>query len=145
VGFWFVRRLYDSTTASIYATALAVMPTAIAHSRICQDPSQSVFWTGLVVYLSLLGFRSSNRVGLFLAAALATTVLWSLYLNYFRTFLTTGGRSHPAYVTAPVEPKQQALAKILAVSPAGSSATIVTQQWWLYWARSDTPRLRTRK
>src|SRR5215510_11668002 len=35
VGFWFVRRVYDATTAWIYTVALAILPTAMAHSRIC--------------------------------------------------------------------------------------------------------------
>ena len=65
-GFFFVRRLYGGTTAWIHTVALAVLPTAIAHSRICQDPSQSVFWTGLVVYLALLGVKD-RRGGVALA------------------------------------------------------------------------------
>ena len=39
VGFLFVRRLYGNATAWIHAVGIAVLPTAIAHSRICQDPS----------------------------------------------------------------------------------------------------------
>lgn len=345
IGFWFVRRIYGRTTAWIHTVALATLPTAIAHSRICQDPSQSIFWTSVVIYLSLLGFAASSRAWLCLAAAsgvfavalwthptnvfagaflllplvsvvrrrmpgsrrgrvivlvfaaaaivlavvvaalavsrfavsnpylarslasasarlvdgaqwfefaannarlfngitiyhyfsgarpatalydiafvvvvlillwglltkpaalrdprdyalmaacavmwtgfyvfagpkalrphaerwglcliapaalllsrglagwidtrprlrwpaiaaaalLATSVLGSFYVNYFNAFLTTGGRSHLAYVTAAVEPKQQALEKILAMSGVDDGVTIVTQQWWLYW------------
>jgi 4-amino-4-deoxy-L-arabinose transferase-like glycosyltransferase len=343
IGFLFVRRLYGNTTAWMHAVGLAVLPTAIAHSRICQDPSQSIFWTSLVIYLSLLGvanprrawwyggaalvtfavalwthptnvfvaaflllpclsvshrlasasrsrraialgavaivvtvgllaawpgfrdFRSnpymartlstaSTRMtdgaqwfefaannarlfngvtiyhyfsgarpptipydvgfvivvgaalsGLLLTAAtrpvldyrlvVACAIMWlgfyafagpqalrphaerwglcliapatlvvargltawmewsarirsvtiaaaglvaaslltSFYLNYFRTFATTGGRSHLAYVTAPIEPKQQALEYILARAGRGDRITIATQQWWLFW------------
>src|SRR4051794_31610906 len=56
-AFVFVRRLFGETTAWIHTVVLAILPTAIAHSRICQDPSQSVFWSGLVVYLALLAVK----------------------------------------------------------------------------------------
>jgi hypothetical protein len=57
IAFMFARRVYGATTAWIYTVALAILPTSIAHSRICQDPSQSVFWTGLVIYACLLGLQ----------------------------------------------------------------------------------------
>jgi hypothetical protein len=69
VGYWFVRRLYGTTTAWIHTVALASMPTAIAHSRLCQDPSQSVFWTGIGIYLSLLGFGAGSRWWIYGGAA----------------------------------------------------------------------------
>ena len=69
-GFFFARRLYGETTAWIHTVALAVLPTAIAHSRICQDPSQSVFWTGLVVYLALLGVKDRGAAWRWFAGAL---------------------------------------------------------------------------
>ena len=57
LGFWFARRLFGNTTAWIYTVALAIMPTAIAHSRLAQDPSQSIFWTSIVIYLCLLSLE----------------------------------------------------------------------------------------
>jgi hypothetical protein len=85
VGFWFVGRLYGSTTAWVYTVALAILPTAIAHSRICQDPSQSIFWTGIVVYLSLLGFTGMRRAWIYLVAAVLIfpVVLWTHPTNIF--------------------------------------------------------------
>ena len=316
-AFFFVRRLYGETTAWIHTVALAVLPTAIAHSRICQDPSQSVFWAGLVVYLALLAvtdrgaawrwfagalivvpvalwthptnvfvapflllpivaalapripdsrrariglaigtacslavgltvawlaFASAARsypsldkpwlslavgrladggqwlefaannvrlfngitvyhyfsgarpwalpydAGVVVAAVLvlgafagpqalrphaerwglcllvpaslvlargigawiehvprlrwasigtaslaAAALLGSFYVNYFRAFATTGGRSHLTYVTASIEPKQQALSRILNRGAGSTRVEIATQQWWLYW------------
>ena len=52
---------------------------------------------------------------------------------YFHAFATTGGRGHLTYVTAPIEPKQQALEHILARNVDEAPVAIVTHQWWLYW------------
>jgi hypothetical protein len=70
IGFFFLRRTFGLTTAWIQTLALAIAPTAIAHSRICQDPSQSILWTSLVMYLCLLGFKETRRWWLYSAAAL---------------------------------------------------------------------------
>ncbi len=85
VGFWFVRRLYGRTAAWIFSIALAILPTAIAHSRICQDPSQSILWTGIVIYLSLLGLAQPGRAWFYLAGALLLfpVVLWTHPTNIF--------------------------------------------------------------
>src|SRR5687768_11301732 len=85
VGFWLVRRLYGSPTAWIYTGALAILPAAIAHSRICQDPSQSVFWTGIFIFVCLLGFKERHRAWIYLgaAAALFPVVLWTHPTNVF--------------------------------------------------------------
>jgi hypothetical protein len=85
VGFWFVRRLYDNTTAWIYTVTLAILPTAIAHSRICQDPSQTVFWTGVVILLSMLGFKDRSRAWRYGLALLLVfpVALWTHPTNLF--------------------------------------------------------------
>jgi hypothetical protein len=85
VGFWFIKRAYGSTTAWLYTVALASMPTAIAHSRICQDPSQSVFWSGIAIYLSLLGYAENKMRWTYGAAAILVfpIVLWSHPTNVF--------------------------------------------------------------
>jgi hypothetical protein len=57
-------------------------------------------------------------------------VLTSFHTNYFREFATTGGRSHRTYVTAPTEPKRQALEHILSRT-GESGAMIVAASWWL--------------
>ena len=84
-GFWFVRRLYNNTTAWIYTVALAILPAAIAHSRICQDPSQTVFWTGIVIFLSMLGFKEHTRAWKYLVALLVVfpIALWTHPTNVF--------------------------------------------------------------
>ena len=63
----------------------AVLPTAIAHSRICQDPSQSVLWTSLVVYLALLGVKERTAAGRWLAGAIVVfpVALWTHPTNVF--------------------------------------------------------------
>ena len=67
------------------------------------------------------------------ASLAAAALLGSFYVNYFRAFATTGGRSHLTYVTAPIEPKQQALIHILGRSAGAARVEIATRQWWLYW------------
>ena len=85
IGFWFVRRIYGSTTAWIYTVALAIAPTAMAHSRICQDPSQTIFWTGFVIYLSLLALVDRTRAIAWLGCALLLfpAALWTHPTNVF--------------------------------------------------------------
>jgi hypothetical protein len=85
VAFWFVRRIYGSVTAWVHTVAIAVAPTAIAHSRICQDPSQTIFWTGLVIYLSLLAFTERSRAWLYGAVAMVVfpIALWTHPTNVF--------------------------------------------------------------
>lgn len=85
IGFWFVRRLYGSTAAWIHTVALAVLPTAIAHSRITQDPSQTIFWTGPVVYLSVLALQAGRNPWPALGGALAVfaVALWTHPTNVF--------------------------------------------------------------
>ncbi len=85
VGYWFINRAYGSTTAWTYTVALACMPTAIAHSRICQDPSQSVFWSGIAIYLALLGYAENKMRWTYAAAAILVfpIVLWSHPTNVF--------------------------------------------------------------
>jgi len=85
IGFWFVRRAFDEKTAWIFTVALACLPTAIAHSRICQDPSQTVFWTGLVIYCALVGLAEPDRAWTWLAIALALfpVALWTHPTNVF--------------------------------------------------------------
>ncbi|HEX4567075.1 MAG TPA: hypothetical protein VH138_10625 [Vicinamibacterales bacterium] len=75
IGFLLVRWLYGSTTAWIQTVATAVLPTAIAHSRLCQDPSQSIPWTVIVVGLSLLSVRERSRAWLYGIAACVTFVV----------------------------------------------------------------------
>ena len=75
IGFLLVRRLYGSTTAWIQTVATAVLPTAIAHSRLCQDPSQSIPWTVIVVGLSLLAVKERPRAWLFAVGACVTFVI----------------------------------------------------------------------
>jgi hypothetical protein len=85
VGFVLVRRLYDETTAWIQTITLAILPTAISHSRFCQDPSQSIPWTGLVVYLSLLGLQERRRAWLYAAGVilLFPVAIWTHPTNVF--------------------------------------------------------------
>jgi len=83
VGYWFINRVYGSTTAWSYTVALASMPTAIAHSRICQDPSQSVFWSGTAIYLSLLGYAENKRTYGAAAILVFPIVLWTHPTNVF--------------------------------------------------------------
>jgi hypothetical protein len=85
VGFVLARRVFGGTTAWAYTVGVAVLPAAIAHSRICQDPSQTVLWTTLVVFLSLLGARDHQHVWRYLGALLVVfpIALWTHPTNIF--------------------------------------------------------------
>jgi hypothetical protein len=79
--------------------------------------------------------------------AVARRVLWAvslvgwLYLTgfawqYFAFMHRTGGQSHRAFRTGPVDPKQAAAIIILedlAGRDGSSVATVVAEDWWLYW------------
>src|SRR6188472_146716 len=88
---WLAGRPYEPRTTSgnpidlFFLVPVALLPTAIAHSRICQDPSQSVFWSGLVVYLALLGVKERDAAGRWLAAAIVLfpVALWTHPTNVF--------------------------------------------------------------
>jgi hypothetical protein len=84
-AFLAARRLYGPAAAWAHMTVLAVLPTAIAHSRICQDPSQTVFWAGLVVYAGLLAVRDPARAWTCAGALLllGPIALWTHPTNVF--------------------------------------------------------------
>jgi hypothetical protein len=69
IVFVIVRRVYGSTTAWTQMIATAVLPTAMAHSRLCQDPSQSIPWTAIVIAVSLLAVKERDRAWLYGTAA----------------------------------------------------------------------------
>jgi hypothetical protein len=80
-----------------------------------------------------IDWPSTRRPAVAAGASVAALLLWSFHSNYFREFAVTGGRSHLTYVTAAVEPKQQALEQIVARTPGSEPVAIVAQQWWLVW------------
>jgi len=53
--------------------------------------------------------------------------------HYFHFIEQTGGEAHPTFRTAPVEPKQAALQRILD-QRRGEPTWIVTSTWWNYWS-----------
>ena len=85
LGFFLARRLYGDTTAWIQTVALAIAPTAIAHSRFSQEPSQSILWTSIAIYLALLGAKGGKRAWMFGVAAylIFPIVLWTHPTNVF--------------------------------------------------------------
>jgi hypothetical protein len=95
-------------------------------------PGTLVLARGLAGWIGT-GEVSFRRPPIAVAGIIAAALLVSFDVNYFREFATTGGRSHQTYVTASPEPKQQALALILARRAPGDRVTIVAQQWWHYW------------
>jgi len=78
-----------------------------------------------------------GRSGSRRAAAVLAIAAWlwpaSFYLGYFYFIEQTGGRSHPTFRTATVEPKQQALDLILEREAPASEVCIVCHDWWNYW------------
>jgi hypothetical protein len=68
-----------------------------------------------------------------LAIALGWTLLFSFQTNCLEFLWQTGGRSHRTFRTAAIEPKQAALAAILARREARENVRIVASEWWIYW------------
>jgi 4-amino-4-deoxy-L-arabinose transferase-like glycosyltransferase len=127
-AFFFGRRLYGETTAWIHTVTLAVLPTAIAHSRICQDPSQSLFWAGLVVYLALLGATDRGAAWRWFAGALVLfpVALWTHPTNVFvAPFLLLP----IAAALAPRIPDSRRARIGLALATAGSLAVGLIVTW----------------
>ncbi len=85
LGFFLVRRLYGTTTAWITTVALSIAPTAIVHSRFCQDPSQSVLWTSVTMYLALLALKEPRRWWIYGIASLLAfgMAFWTHPTNLF--------------------------------------------------------------
>jgi hypothetical protein len=93
-------------------------------------PSMLVLARGLTAWIVSRPQWRVLTVGV--ASFVATGLVGSFYVNYFHAFATTGGRGHLTYVTAHVEPKRQALERILQRT-AGERTVIATDQWWIYW------------
>ena len=77
-----------------------------------------------------LRVRRAAAVALSLAAWLTLAGFWCGYIEFIGT---TGGRSHATFRTAPVEPKQAALAWIRGHRRAQQPATVVCREYWNYW------------
>jgi hypothetical protein len=77
--------------------------------------------------------QAHARAAAWLLAAGAWLFPATFYLGYFDFIERTGGRSHMAFRTAPVEPKRAALRYIAAHRDAQRPTRIVATQWWNYW------------
>ncbi len=78
-------------------------------------------------------FESVRAVaGRLAVPAVAWLMLATFGWFYVGQFLSTGGESHLAFRTADVEPKQAALADLVARNK-GSKTLIVAEDWWNYW------------
>ena len=133
LAYWFTRRLFGAATAWVHTIALAIAPTAMAHSRLTQDPSQTVFWTAMVIYLSLLGLADRGRAWVYLAAALLVfpIALWTHPTNVFiAPFLALP-------VAAVIGPRLRASPNglVMAVAAAAAGAILVAAIAWLGLAR----------
>src|SRR5690606_14144318 len=65
--------------------------------------------------------------------SVAYCFVFSFSLAYFHVVYVTGGLSHRAFRTAAVEPKQAALARIVAAHAPHARSEIIAREWWLYW------------
>jgi hypothetical protein len=94
-------------------------------------PASLVLARGLAWWLE--GFqphRRSAAIALSIAAWLAPV---SFYCGYFEFGRRGIGEPHRAFRSADIEPKLQALQRILASGPAGQKRTVVCHDWWSYW------------
>ena len=67
------------------------------------------------------------------ALALGWLMLFGFQTNCLDFMRQTGGRSHRTFRTSAVEPKQAAMAAILAQREPEQAVRIVTSEWWIYW------------
>ncbi len=75
-----------------------------------------------------------EHTGGLVGAAICWLLLLGTQQNFFAFIYETGGRSHPTFHTANVEPKETAIAYIARQSAQSTDATtIVASQWWNYW------------
>jgi hypothetical protein len=74
-----------------------------------------------------------GRLAMFIAISLGWAFLLGFQTNCLDFLRQTGGRAHLAFRTAAVEPKQAALAYILAHCEPREPLRIVTSEWWIYW------------
>jgi hypothetical protein len=67
------------------------------------------------------------------AVSLAWLLLFTFQCNYFECFNSTGGEGHSTYRTGNIEPKQAALAYIVAHARPDEFTTVWASEWWNYW------------
>jgi hypothetical protein len=68
-----------------------------------------------------------------LLVVLGACMLATFKTNYFDELEQHGGRSHRAFRTAAIEPKQQAMDLIARERATAMPLLIQTSEWWLYW------------
>ncbi|REJ67266.1 MAG: hypothetical protein DWQ31_11875 [Planctomycetota bacterium] len=89
-----------------------------------------------------------RRAARWVAPTCAWLLLVGFALHYHVHFRTTGGTSHAAFRTAPVEPKLASLQLAAAHSPDGT-IDIVADDWWHYWPLAylahKNPRIRVHR
>ncbi|MHB1034147.1 MAG: glycosyltransferase family 39 protein [Pirellulales bacterium] len=68
-----------------------------------------------------------------LFAAVAWCMLGGFYLNYFRFFEQTGGRSQATFRTGPTEPKLAAFRLLASDRRPAQPLHILAGEWWNYW------------
>jgi hypothetical protein len=82
-----------------------------------------------------LGERSAKARKL--AAGLGGAVCWLVLLGFHSQYLAhierTGGTSHRAFRTAPVEPKQAALEALVGRPGRTGQTWVLADEWWSYW------------
>jgi hypothetical protein len=75
----------------------------------------------------------ARRRGCAVLSCAGGALLASCYLHYFDFMSRTGGRSHVAFRSAEVDPKEQVLRHIVARRGGSQAVYIVASSWWSYW------------
>lgn len=94
-------------------------------------PTVLIATRGAPAWLDRTGSR--KNVATWILAATGCLWLTGFFVDYFVFFARTGGQSHVAFRTAPVEPKVAALDFILNQPSTGYPVQIVAADWWTYW------------
>ncbi len=71
-----------------------------------------------------------RRGSLVLVAAMVTANGYRVWTRYFVALIQHGSRSHPAFMTAGVDPRQQAY-EMVARAATGQKLTVIVDGWWI--------------
>jgi hypothetical protein len=115
----------------LVAGAAALAPHFERYAIWTVGPAAILASVALVWWQALPG--RAGRLSTILAISLGWTLLFGFQTNCLDFIRQTGGRSHQTFRTAAVEPKQSALAYILAEREPRQNVQIVTSEWWIYW------------
>jgi 4-amino-4-deoxy-L-arabinose transferase-like glycosyltransferase len=115
----------------VVAGPSAIAPHLERYGICLVAPGAAVLGRGLSWWLE--PGRSRARAAAWILAIAAWLFPATFYLGYFDFVERSGGRSHRAFRTAPVEPKLAAFRYVTAHRESARPTHVVASEWWNYW------------